>query len=158
MVQPRSVTRVIHPANEIGRIIFNNNMLMMQETIRGGEFNSFYNGSSKKKPKGISIMISIYIYILHISSRIYVNFGEWNKIGFKFFIFTYSFIFSLSPFPPFLYDKLLLCSIFLPHLSFFSFLPYKVFLINLLSFENPYEIYNIIRQETEKLRSFNNLC
>jgi len=43
MVQPRSVTRVIHPANEIGRVIFNNNMLMMQETITGGEFNNFDN-------------------------------------------------------------------------------------------------------------------
>jgi len=45
MVQPRSVTRVIHPANEIDRVIFNNNMFMMQEIIRGGEFNSFENSS-----------------------------------------------------------------------------------------------------------------
>jgi hypothetical protein len=29
MVQPRSVMRIIHPANDVDRVRFNNNMLVM---------------------------------------------------------------------------------------------------------------------------------
>ena len=35
MMPPRPIMGVIHPANDIGRVRFNNNVFMMQAAIRG---------------------------------------------------------------------------------------------------------------------------
>jgi len=45
MVQPRSFIRIIHPTTDISRVRFNNNMLVVQERVRGKDFNSFDNSS-----------------------------------------------------------------------------------------------------------------
>ena len=34
-MHPLSVVRIMHPANDIGRVRFYNKMLMMEKTIRG---------------------------------------------------------------------------------------------------------------------------
>ena len=41
MVHLWFIVRIMYPANDIGRVRFNNNMLMMEEAIRGWELNSF---------------------------------------------------------------------------------------------------------------------
>jgi len=41
VMHPWSIVRIMHPANDIGRVRFYNKMLMMEEIIRGWELNSF---------------------------------------------------------------------------------------------------------------------
>ena len=49
VMHPWSIVRIMHPANDIGRVRFYNKMLMMEEIIRGWDLNSFDSSLNSAK-------------------------------------------------------------------------------------------------------------